>query len=44
MRMVALPLVALLAACSGGKPDPRGVDHDETLLSVSATGRNGGAA
>lgn len=29
-----------LAACGGGKPDPRGVDHDETLLSVSATGRS----
>ena len=31
-----------LAACGGGggRHDPRGVDHDETLLSVSATGRN----
>jgi uncharacterized protein len=30
-----------LSACSGGRhaPDPRGVDHNETLLSVSATGR-----
>lgn len=30
-----------LTACGGGHPpvDPRGVDHDETLLSVSATGR-----
>ncbi len=33
--------VCALAACSGGhgRPDPRGVDHDETLLSVSAIGR-----
>ena len=32
-----------LTACGGGgggRHDPRGVDHDETLLSVSATGRN----
>ncbi len=30
-----------LTACGGGHPpgDPRGVDHDETLLSVSASGR-----
>jgi uncharacterized protein len=28
-----------VSACSDGKPDPRGVDHDETLLSVSAIGR-----
>ena len=30
-----------LTACGGGQPpsDPRGVDHDETLLSVSASGR-----
>jgi uncharacterized protein YggE len=35
-----LPLLAL-GACSGEKaPDPRGVEHDETLLSVSATGRS----
>ncbi len=29
-----------LAGCGGGRdhPNPRGVDHDETLLSVSATG------
>ncbi|MGL5837311.1 MAG: SIMPL domain-containing protein [Sphingorhabdus sp.] len=40
MRLFALFPIALLAACSGGEPDPRGVDRDETLLSVSATGRN----
>ena len=34
-----LPLV-LLAACAPRAPDPRGVDHDETLLTVSATGRS----
>src|SRR3546814_11189866 len=26
--------------CSSDLPDPRGVEHDETLLSVSATGRS----
>lgn len=40
MRNLAfLPLV-LLTACQAGVPDPRGVDHDETLLTVSATGRS----
>lgn len=34
-----LPLAAL-TACGEKIPDPRGVDHDETLLSVSATGRS----
>ena len=33
---LALPL---LAACQAKAPDPRGVGHDETLLTVSATGR-----
>ena len=28
----------LLAACGHGKPDPRGLDRDETLLSLSAMG------
>jgi uncharacterized protein len=39
--LLALTAIAVfgLSACSGGKPDPRGVDHDETLLSVSAIGR-----
>ncbi len=36
-----LPLTALaLSACGGGKPDQRGVGRNETLLSVSATGRS----
>jgi uncharacterized protein len=35
----ALPfLIAVLAGCGEQPPDPRGVDRDETLLSVSATG------
>ena len=40
MRFTAVPLAALLlAGCGGETPyDPRGVDHEETLLSVSATG------
>ena len=42
MKMMHLPLLVTplaLAACD--KPyDPRGVDHDETLLSVSATGES----
>ena len=44
MKRAALlvALTATLSACGGGdgRNDPRGVDHDETLLSVSATGRN----
>lgn len=42
MRYHILMLPALLAvgACGGKAPDPRGVEHDETLLSVSATGRS----
>ncbi len=41
LKRAALIAAATLAisACNSGKPDPRGVDHDETLLSVSAIGR-----
>ena len=41
LRLALLaPLSLLLAGCGAGdrQVDPRGVDHDETLLSVSATG------
>lgn len=37
---ITLTLCLALAACGGGKRDPRGVDRDETLLSVSATGQS----
>lgn len=37
--IVLLAAVVSLAACGHGRPDPRGVDRDETLLTVSATGR-----
>ena len=40
MRLLALLPLAALAACAPRAPDPRGVDHDETLLTVSATGRS----
>ena len=36
---LALTACALLAACSQPPADPRGVDHDEVLLQVTATGR-----
>ncbi len=42
-RTLIIALTTLsLSACSGGggRHDPRGVDRDETLLSVSATGRS----
>lgn len=39
-RLLTLPVFALLAACQSSVPDPRGVGHDETLLTVSATGRS----
>jgi uncharacterized protein len=42
--ILGVAAMALLSACGkggdGGRHDPRGVDRDETLLSVSATGRN----
>jgi hypothetical protein len=38
---IALPLLALaLTACQPAAPDPRGVDKDETLLTVSASGQS----
>ena len=40
MRLMIIPALAALAACAPSAPDPRGVDHDETLLTVSATGRS----
>ncbi|HEY0626894.1 MAG TPA: SIMPL domain-containing protein, partial [Allosphingosinicella sp.] len=40
MRFVAAAAaLATLAACSDTAPDPRGVDKDETLLTVAASGR-----
>jgi uncharacterized protein YggE len=40
MRWIALALIpAALSACERAAPDPRGVGHDETLLTVSAMGR-----
>ena len=40
-RLALIPALAaplMLAACGSAAPDPRGVDRQETLLSVSATG------
>lgn len=37
--LMLFPLLAL-GACGEKAPDPRGIGHDETLLSVSATGRS----
>ena len=34
-----LPLILCAAACDRAAPDPRGVDREETLLTVTATGR-----
>jgi uncharacterized protein YggE len=39
MRTLALLPLIFLAACDRAPADPRGVDHDETLLTVTATGR-----
>ena len=38
MRIISLAALIALSAC-GERPDPRGVGRDETLLTVSATGR-----
>jgi uncharacterized protein YggE len=40
MRLISLVALALLAACDRAPADPRGVDRDETLLTVSASGRS----
>ena len=40
IRLLASLVVLPLAACGQSTYDPRGVDSDETLLSVSATGRS----
>ena len=37
-RALSLAVLAALAGCAPAPPDPRGVDHGETLLSLSATG------
>lgn len=39
-RLLPLVSIGLLAACADAPYDPRGVDHEETLLSVSATGES----
>ena len=40
MRNLLLPAIALsIGACDRAPSDPRGVDRDETLLTVTATGR-----
>ena len=40
MRFLILLPLATLVACARPAPDPRGVGHDETLLTVSASGRS----
>jgi uncharacterized protein len=37
--LLPMTLLFLLAACSSGPPDPRGVGRDEVLVEVSASGR-----
>ena len=39
MRAALILPVLALAACTAAEPDPRGVDRDEVLLQVSASGR-----
>jgi uncharacterized protein len=36
--LVPVAVLLALTACGRGKPDPRGLDRDETLLSLSASG------
>jgi uncharacterized protein YggE len=37
--LISLAALALLAGCNQAAPDPRGVDRDETVLTVTGTGR-----
>jgi uncharacterized protein YggE len=39
-NVVLLAVVLALPACERAAPDPRGVDREETLLTVTATGRS----
>ena len=39
MRYASLSLCLALAACGQGADDPRGVDRDEVLVQIAATGR-----
>ena len=39
-RSISAAALTLLAACQAAPPDPRGVEHGETLLTVSASGRS----
>lgn len=39
-KLIPLMPLAALAACTQAPEDPRGVDRDETLLTVSATGQS----
>ena len=39
-NLAALAFAALLSACQQAAPDPRGVGRDETLLTVTASGRS----
>src|SRR3712207_4839279 len=36
---LVVTVCALLAACTQAPPDPRGIDRNETLLQVTASGR-----
>lgn len=38
-HLIAVSLILAAAACTRAPADPRGVGHDETLLTVTATGR-----
>ena len=38
--LLALPLLLILSACGRAPADPRGVDRDEVLVQIAATGRS----